>query len=201
MGRTAGQAMRITRAWAMPSRDTFTIAPIADLLDRWLAGRQCVVDPFARNSKRGHCTNDLNPNTSAESHLLAEKFIQQLVDGGIRCDAFLFDPPYSPRQISEVYHSIGHECSMRETQNGRLYKEVKDAAWPLFNNGAIAICCGWSGCGFGEKRGFVLREMLIVVHGGAHNATIVTVEEKVPGIFGQATAARKEIQDDICMGY
>ena len=38
--------MRFSTEWAMPSRWTFQIPPIAALLDRWLEGRQTVVDPF-----------------------------------------------------------------------------------------------------------------------------------------------------------
>ena len=54
----------IIRAWAMPSPDTFSIAPIASLLDHWLHDCEVIVDPFARNSNRGTITNDLSPNTT-----------------------------------------------------------------------------------------------------------------------------------------
>lgn len=173
----------IRRAWAMPSPNTFSIKPIAELLDRWLEGRAVIVDPFARDSRRGTITNDLNPETAAQHHTDAVSFLYELGMNGTQADAVLIDPPYSPRQIAECYQQIGKPCSTRDTQNARLYREVKDTAAPLVRIGGIAICCGWSGCGFGEKRGFELRETLVVVHGGAHSATIVTVEEKMPTLF------------------
>lgn len=32
---------------------------------------------------------------------------------------------------------------------------------------------------FGKKRGFELKRILIVAHGGSHNDTLVTVEKKI----------------------
>jgi len=32
-------------------------------------------------------------------------------------DGVLFDPPYSPRQISEIYKSVGREVNMQTTQS------------------------------------------------------------------------------------
>ncbi len=163
----------------MPSPDTFSIPPIAALLRRALRDRQCIVDPFARNSGLAHWRNDLNPNTQAESHQDAEVFLAELCDQNIQADAFLFDPPYSPRQITEVYQQIGRPCSMEDTQSARLYRIVKDRAATLMIPDAIAVCCGWSSVGMGVNRGFELIEILLVSHGGAHNDTIVTVERKL----------------------
>lgn len=184
------------RAWAMPSPDTFTIPPVSALLERWLRGRSCVVDPFARNSQIGTITNDLNPQTMAGEHLDARDFLTKLQREMVRCDAILFDPPYSPRQISEVYQQIGRSCSTEDTQNARLYKECRDLATPILRSGAVAISCGWNSGGFGVERGFIIREILIVAHGGAHNDTIVTVETyERAGICTEGI-----IEDDISFG-
>jgi hypothetical protein len=151
--------------------------PVARLLDRWLAGTSVIVDPFARSSKRGTITNDLNPATKAQFHLLAEEFVQNHVpDGGADC--VLFDPPYSPRQIAECYQQIGRQTTTRDTQNARLYKRVKDGLDRMLKPGGIAICCGWNSLGFGLTRGYEMLEVLLVTHGGAHNDTLVTVERK-----------------------
>lgn len=160
----------IQRAWAMPSPATFSIPPISELLDRWLAGRAVVIDPFAGDSLRGTIRNDLRDGQEATM------FLDSL--NGIRADAVLFDPPYSPRQISEAYKRVGLAVGMTETQNGRLYKSVKDRLDRLLKPGGIAVCCGWNSAGFGKVRGYELREILLVAHGGAHNDTIVTVEIK-----------------------
>lgn len=138
-----------------------------------------VVDPFAGDSRWGTHTNDLNPDSSAQRHLYATDYAKELVAQGLVADAVLFDPPYSPRQISEVYKGIGLKVGMRETQNGRMYREVKDELHKLLRPGGLAICFGWNSMGFGKTRGYEMNEILLVPHGGPHNDTIVTVEIKL----------------------
>jgi hypothetical protein len=181
--------MNFSRKWAMASPDTFTIAPIAELLGRWLADRRVIVDPFARNSRLGNITNDLNPDTMAQEHLPADLFAENLGVREVQADAVLLDPPYSPRQLAQCYQNIGVKPGQRETQNGRFLATVKDSLSRIVLPGGIAICCGWNSVGFGKGRGFRLDEVLIVCHGGAHNDTIVTVETKVPGLFDETEAA------------
>lgn len=171
----------------MPSPETFGVGPISCLLDRWREGREVVIDPFARNSRRGSVRNDLNPATDAEFHLPAEEFADGCCARGLRADAVLFDPPYSARQVAEVYQAIGRDVTEADTQNGRLGKRVKDALGRTVVDGGVAICCGWNSSGFGLGRGFELVEILLVAHGGAHNDTIVTVEQKrQSGLFDGA---------------
>ena len=170
--------LKITRVWAMPSPDTFSIPPIGELIRRWIEGRECkvVVDPFARNSTLAALTNDLNPDTDAQFHMDAAEWLEGL-DGPV--DMVLLDPPYSPRQISECYKEVGRKVGMADTQNAKLYKAVKDAADKLVRLYGVVVCCGWNSSGMGITRGYLLHEILLVAHGGAHNDTIVTVETKV----------------------
>jgi hypothetical protein len=166
----------MSRVWAMPNRETFAIPPIADLLDRWLPGLAIVLDPFARNSKRGTYRNDLDPTTTAESHLPATEWLAEL---DFLVDGVLFDPPYSPRQISECYRKVGLPVGTADTQNARLYREVRDALDRRLKPGGTAISFGWNSAGFGKERGYQVEEILLVCHGAAHNDTIVTVEQKM----------------------
>jgi hypothetical protein len=161
----------------MPNSETFAMLPIQQLLNKWLKGRPVIIDPFARNSTRATITNDLDPNTLAQYHMLAEEFVDVL--NSDTADAVLFDPPYSPRQISECYQGVGLKCGSKDTQNARLYKRVKDGLDRALKSEGIAICFGWNSMGFGVGRGYELLEVLMVPHGGAHNDTIVTVERKV----------------------
>jgi hypothetical protein len=166
----------ITRTWAMPNPKTFSIKPISDLLDKWLPTLPAVIiDPFAKDSLRGTVRNDLSPVFDTQYHMEAVEFCRMLQ---VEADAVLFDPPYSPRQISESYKAVGLAVGMKETQNGRFYKEVRDALNSLLRPGGIAISCGWNSAGFGKTRGYEMVEILLVAHGGAHNDTIVTVERK-----------------------
>ncbi len=163
----------ITRAWAMPSHETFTIKPIRELLERHLTQGMVSADPFAGDSKVATKRNDLNLATTAESCVDAEVFALLLDRSSL--DAVLFDPPYSPRQIAEVYSGIGRSWNGR---NATFYRKVRDALDRALRPGGIAISFGWNSSGFGKTRGYERIETLIVCHGGAHNDTIVTVERK-----------------------
>jgi hypothetical protein len=90
----------------------------------------------------------------------------------------LFDPPYSPRQISECYKSIGRAVHNTDTQSSFYGNRKKEVARIVEHNG-IVICFGWNSGGIGKSLGFELMEVLLVPHGGAHNDTIVTVERKL----------------------
>ena len=170
--------MVISRQFAMGNPETFSLLPVSRLLDRYLEGAAVIVDPFARNSSRGTVTNDLNPETSAQHHMLAEEFVEQVQT---EADVVLFDPPYSPRQIQECYQQVGRKVTAQDTQNARLYKQVKNGLDRMLKPGGIAICCGWNSMGFGLTRGYEMLEILLVPHGAAHNDTIVTVERKKNG--------------------
>src|SRR3972149_5746694 len=146
--------MKIERVWAMPDSETFSIPPISSLLDRWRRGRLVIVDPFARNSVRATHRNDLDPDTKADSHMEAVAFCKKLATDGVRADAVLFDPPYSPRQISEAYRSVGLRVGMEGTQNARLYREVRDGLNSFLKLGGVAVSCGWNSAGFGKERGY-----------------------------------------------
>ena len=110
------------RAWAMPSKHTFTIPPIAELLGRF--PMEEFVDPFAGWNSPARYRNDLNPEAPVEAHVDAEEFICTFSE----ILGLLFDPPYSPRQISELYKGIGFKVGMKETQSAALYSRVRNAA-------------------------------------------------------------------------
>ena len=99
--------MFFKRTFAMPNAETFSIPPIAEFVALFLKRSVVSVDPFARNKTLATHTNDLDPSTAAQSHCDAEEFLQILARQNVRADLGLFDPPYSPRQISECYKSIG----------------------------------------------------------------------------------------------
>jgi hypothetical protein len=51
---------------------------------------------------------------------------------------------------------------------------------PRIEPAGIAISFGWNSVGFGKKHGFMIVEILLVIHGGDKNDTIVPDEKKVP---------------------
>jgi len=170
--------MHFRRTFAMPNADTFSIKPIGEFVQAFVKNARVSVDPFARDREWFTYTNDLNPATKAQRHMDAEDFCKQLATESVRADLGIFDPPYSPRQISECYKSIGLKVGIEETQNARLYKRVRDALDALIVPGGIVLSFGWNSAGMGDKRGYKQLAILLVAHGGAHNDTICLAEQK-----------------------
>lgn len=171
--------MKLSRAWAMPNPETFSVQPIGAFVRRRLNDAKTSVDLFARDKRWATHTNDLNPATAAEYHMDAEAFCRMLHEKGVVADLVIFDPPYSPRQISEVYKSIGLPVGAKETQNARLYKRCRDALDLLVPYGGVVLSFGWNSAGMGLARGYVIEEILLVAHGGGHNDTICVAERKI----------------------
>jgi hypothetical protein len=67
---------------------------------------------------------------------------------------------------------------MSETQNGKLYFEVRNMIDRLLKPGGIVLSFGWNSAGMGKGRGYEIIEILLVAHGGAHNDTICMAERK-----------------------
>lgn len=167
----------MNRTWAMPSSSTFTIKPIRELVKRYLNGSTVSIDPFARNCSWATYTNDLSPDTSAQSHLPALEFLEKLVADGVKADLMLFDPPYSLRQVKEVYQSIGIDKMPLDVTHG--WSRERTAISQLIEaGGGVCLSFGWHSNGVGMKNGFEITEILLVAHGKDHHDTICTVERK-----------------------
>jgi len=164
----------------MPNKWTFKIKPIAELVARYVGDGKDWIDPFAGKNSPAEFTNDLHPGSKSTYHLDALDFLKTSTGKYKGC---LFDPPYSPRQVSECYQSVGIKASMQDTQAkfwGDLKREIARIVIPDGN----CITFGWNTNGIGKKHGFEIIEILLVAHGGWHNDTIVTVERKIQSSFG-----------------
>lgn len=173
--------MKIERVWSMPSGDTLSIKPIKKLYYQYYKPNMVVVDPFARYCTLGTITNDLNPSCPTTYHMDALSFMRILQENTI--DMLIYDPPYSPRQVTELYASIGKDKLKDVIQNRAYWKDVKDEVARVVKPLGICLCCGWNTNGIGIKRGFTMEEILIVAHGGSHNDTLVTIERKEMTLF------------------
>jgi hypothetical protein len=170
--------IQFSRCFAMPNAATFSIKPIGEFVQRYMAGAEVSVDPFARNRAWATYTNDINPSTSAQSHQDAEVFLTELVAHGITVDLALFDPPYSPRQVSEHYKAAGRVVTGEDTQNGRLYRRVRNTLDRIVRPGGVVLSFGWQSAGMGVNRDYELIEVMMVAHGGGHNDTLCIAERK-----------------------
>jgi len=170
--------MIINRIWAMPNKWTFQIKPIAELLARYVGDGKGWIDPFSGMSSPAEFTNDLSPDSKAQSHLDALDFLKELKGNYNGC---LFDPPYSPRQVKECYDSIGKHMEQDDALLGYKRGQYKALISRLVKPEGVTISCGWNSVGMGKSLGFDIVEILLVCHGSDHNDTIVTVERKIQG--------------------
>jgi predicted methyltransferase len=123
-----------------------------------------------------YITNDLDEDYDTDYHLDALDFLKQFEDESV--DMILYDPPYSPRQVSECYKSLGMTVNMQTTQASYWGNQKKEIARILKPGGKV-ITFGWNSGGIGKTKGMEIKNILMVAHGGWHNDTICTVEVKV----------------------
>lgn len=184
-----------SRVWANPSPHTFTIDPIRQLLIEEVHDRARWLDPFAgfHSIVPPDRQNDLNPDTPALHHGDALDWLRTLSTENY--DGVLYDPPYSMRQATEVYHAYGRDRFEPRTADGQFstpgdrpgvtnmayWARCKDEAARVVKPGGKAICFGWNTGGLGNQRLFQLDRVLLVPHGGSRNDTLVTVEHKKGG--------------------
>lgn len=168
--------MIIQKKWEMPNKNTFDIKCIKALIDKYHNTNLLSIDPFANTNKIAKITNDLDPEVGADFCMDALEFLQTFENESV--DFVFYDPPYSPRQISECYKKMGKTVNMQTTQAsfwGNLKKEIARITKP----NAIVLSFAWNSNGIGKKLGFECIEILLVSHGGNHNDTICTVERKL----------------------
>lgn len=169
--------MEITREWVMPNSKTFRIKPIKNIIEKYSQNKKIIVDPFANESSikevlpkdSTYINNDIDEEFDTQYHLEAYDFLKMFDDESV--DMVLYDPPYSPRQVSECYRKIERTVTMKDTQASYFSRFKKEI-------GGICISCGWNSNGIGKTLGFEIIEIKLLAHGGMHNDTLVTVERK-----------------------
>ena len=171
--------IKIERAWGMPNKNTFDIHPIKKMLEEEVDSDLLWIDPFANKNKIATITNDLNPEFDTDCHMDALYFLKTFDDCSI--DGVLYDPPYSPRQISECYKNVGLEVSNKTTQSTFWSNQKKEIS-RIVRLGGKVISFGWNSGGIGMKYGFEIERVLLVAHGGWHNDAICTIERKVRNV-------------------
>lgn len=168
--------IKFERIWAMPNKNTFEILPIKNLLSEEVGSEKLWIDPFANRNKIASITNDLNPEFNTDYHLDALDFLKLFDDASV--DGVLYDPPYSPRQVSECYKNVGHNVA-NETKRASFWGNHKKEISRIIKPGGKVITFGWNSGSIGSKYGFKITKILLVPHGGWHNDTICTVEIKI----------------------
>lgn len=117
--------MEIKRVWAMPNSKTFSIKPINELIHKYIDKIEgVIIDPFANENKLAGITNDLDKKYDTTYHLDAIDFLKLFDNESV--DVILFDPPYSPRQVSECYKKLGQSVNYKTTQSSYWSEQKKE---------------------------------------------------------------------------
>lgn len=156
--------IKFERKWSMPSKWTFTIKPVWELLKEEVVG--VWADPFAGENGKYYAkfTNDIE-----RDGIDALAYLKTITTAGV--DGVLYDPPYSITQARQY--------GKKEFSSMKYWADCKNEIARIIRPGGKAICFGWSSMGLGKFRGFALKRVLLVPHGGSKNDTIVTVENKL----------------------
>ena len=140
----------------MPSHQTFTIKPFKELIENELGSEY--IDPFPYPFKQD-----------------AIEYLKTIEDSSENC--LVFDPPYSQRQLREMYDNNG--LSLDNPMNNSYWANCRKEISRIIKKNGKVISFGWNSNGIGKKYGFEITKIVLVAHGSQHNDTIATVEMKV----------------------
>ena len=143
------------RIWSMPNHRTFQIKPIKEFIDKNLGWN--FIDPFPYPYKED-----------------ALEYLKKIPTNSV--ENLIFDPPYSQRQLKEMYQSAG--LSFNHPINNGYWSLLKQEISRIIKKNGKVISFGWNSGGIGKKLGFKIIKILLVPHGSQHNDTIVTLEVK-----------------------
>ena len=167
--------MIINRIWSMPNKNTFSIKPIKDLIQKYNTDGLLSIDPFANDSKLAKITNDLDKSFNTNYHVDALEFLNLFEDNTI--DLILNDPPYNLYQLNQCY-KIYKESAHFDENEVYWINIFKTYQKKLKKNGKI-ITFSWNSSGVNIMNNLEIEEILIVPHGGIHYDTICVVEKKI----------------------
>lgn len=159
----------------MPNSNTFDISCINNLIHKYIKDEYISIDPFANKNRIAKITNDIDPEMWADYCIDALDFLKQFPDSSI--DFILYDPPYSPRQVSECYKKMWLTVNMKTTQSSFWWNLKKEIA-RISKVGSIVISFWWNTNWIWKTKWFEIIEILTVAHWWNHNDTICTVEIK-----------------------
>ena len=52
--------MELRTSWAMPNKNTFSIKPIREMIDKYVKDANVIVDPYSNSSRIGTIRNDID---------------------------------------------------------------------------------------------------------------------------------------------
>lgn len=169
--------IKLSRKWAMPSKWTFRIPAVKEVLDAHMSAGVWA-DPFAGENSPASLTNDIEGRGN-EYQMDGLAFLKTLTANSV--DGILFDPPYSVEQCLRRY------TPKRGGTAGRAeyWAKCKDEIARIVRQGGKCISFAWDSCGVGGNRKFEILEVVLICHGACHNDTIITIDYKRPAGEGE----------------
>jgi len=166
---------------ALSFKFTYLLQPLhrytfqAPKIKAWVE-QQCrgmgVLNLFADPIRLVDCveiTNDLDPSFITDSKMDALDCVNYVKSKNWHYPRVLLDPPYSYRKSMELYQG---------NLNSR-FKQLLDVIPEVLKPDGWVITFGYQSSVMSKKRGFAIREICLISHGGAQHDTIVSVEERI----------------------
>ena len=145
-----------------------------------------VLNLFAGPTRLNGCievANDIDPVMPCTLFQMdALECAKMFREAGELFDVVLIDGPYSYRKSMELYN--GHKNSR--------FKQLCDVLPDILTPKGWVINFSYHSRVMGEKRGFRVREICLISHGGAQRDTIASVAEKMDKLDGDTIATVEE---------
>jgi len=139
--------------------------------------RPMIADPFSRNCNWATHTNDIDPNTKADSHMDALLWLESLDSEFF--DYVLFDPPFSPSQ-AEVKYEVGHiNVYADPSYVSKCFKEITR----ILKSGGYVLKLGYNSSRHSKL--LDLKKGWIVNFGASRNDVIMTLWQKGQMTLGE----------------
>lgn len=152
----SANGLKLERVFQMPNSQTFSIPVIKKLIaEESIVGPVCDPFPHPYQFDALEHLKGLEPESIAYG---------------------LYDPPYSQRQLREMYDTLGLHYEM----NSSYWHNIEKEWFRVMKPGGKVIRFGWNSK---RMKGFEITRILLVNHGGQHNDTIVTVQMKMQGML------------------
>jgi len=155
-----------------PRRYTFSTSPIANWV-REHTQHGNVLNLFAGKTRLydyiyeiKEIRVDINESMKPDYLMDANVYIDFAIKNGLKYNTIILDPPYTYRKSMEKYD--GKIVSNFQ----RIKEKITDIILPAGN----VISCGYHSVVMGKSRGFEVKDILLISHGGAHHDTIITNE-------------------------
>lgn len=129
-------------------------------------------------------SNDLNAELETTYHMDALDCVRMLAKQGKKVQRIVQDPPYSYRKSMEHYQG---------NLNSR-FKQILDVIPDILTEDGRVLTFGYHSSVMGKKRGFRVREICLISHGGAQHDTIATVEERINKFISSVENNQKEVK-------